>query len=134
MKPVYLLLCCLVLVSACNKDEDLAAVDGLPELFFGAWVEPAYEDSVMILTRSLFLKEDSPGFVFKRDGGFIQRTVAGWCATPPVVYENYHGVWEKVDENTYQINIDFWGNEALSYTWELVSVDAGKLKLIQTYD
>ncbi|WP_108868570.1 hypothetical protein [Aquimarina aquimarini] len=58
---------------------------------------------------------DKSGMEFKKDGILIARTNSGSCATPPITYKNYDGIWKKTSDSTLVITHGFWGSKLESH-------------------
>ena len=116
---------CIVLLVSCKKETpELATV---PQFIIGSWVNPSYADSVMFLEKASGLDENGYGFTINTDGTFIERKNSGFCATPPVFYENFDGHWVLLNA-TMEISVAYWGGMA-NYLWKLELLDNNKLKV-----
>jgi len=94
----------------------------------GIWVQGSYSEDLTILHKLNALDEHKYGFIFYPDGRFVERKNVGWCGTPPVTYGNYEGIWNKISENMYQIEVGYWGGTT-KYQIEVVSIDFTTLKI-----
>lgn len=86
----------------------------------GYWINPVYNDSTVTLDKASSFEENEYGFAFLENKLFIERKNSGWCATPPISFEDYKGTWSK-SENTIQITVEYWGG-ITDYEWEIISV------------
>ncbi|MCK8520403.1 hypothetical protein M0D21_02425 [Aquimarina sp. D1M17] len=57
------------------------------------------------------LDKNKDGMEFKKDGILVVRTNSGSCATPPITYKNYNGIWKKTSDSTLVIIHGFWGGK-----------------------
>jgi len=95
----------------------------------GTWVQVGYGENSVIYARASRLKNDGPGMVLQADGQVVLRTIAGWCATPPVSYANYEGRWSK-SGSLLQTTVHYqWIPEASVQEQDIVSVDEKRLEL-----
>jgi hypothetical protein len=85
------------------------------------------EDEVFLMRRSDGFDPDLYGFAFFADGRFIEHKNNCSCGTPPIIYEEYEGSWMMQSEQTFEIQVGFWGGQT-SYKMDVLSVDAEILK------
>jgi hypothetical protein len=119
----------LLLVS-CNNDIEINESD----LLIGNWINPVTNDTIYTFERSLKLQEDAYGLTFDASGKFTERTISGWCATPPVSYIDNEGEWSRND-SIISVSTIYWGG-LVDYKWKVISVDKSILKIYkisQTY-
>ena len=114
-------------IIACEKNNENAAPAN--DHLIGSWFNPQYNDSNVTFERSEGLVENEYGFSFNEDDTFIERKNAGWCATPPISYADFDGIWTKND-SIIEITVEYWGGNA-EYTWKIVSIDEATLKIIR---
>ncbi len=95
--------------------------------FQGIWVEPEYSDTGTILKRALELKENSYGLKFLPDNRLVERAIAGFCATPPVVYADRKGSWFLAD-SLLIMQVPFWGGQ-LKTKWRILEVTPNHLRM-----
>ncbi|WP_299899777.1 hypothetical protein [uncultured Aquimarina sp.] len=57
------------------------------------------------------LDPNKSGMEFKKDGILIVQMNSGSCATPPISYDNYDGIWKKTSDSTLVISHGFWGGK-----------------------
>lgn len=57
------------------------------------------------------LNSNRSGMEFKKEGILIVRMNSGSCATPPITYKNYDGIWKKTSDSTLVITHGFWGGK-----------------------
>lgn len=116
----------LGLFFSCDKDSNNAA--NIDPAILGSWINPNYDDSIIVLERSKKLKDADYGIEFKEDGSLIERKNSGWCGTPPIHYSDFKGTWS-VENSLIRISVDYWGGKA-EYEWEIESIDSNKLTVI----
>lgn len=127
MKKLSLLIVLLCsLFFACTKDEIKIDPDNL---LIGTWNYSEYTGDLNVYTRSLDFS-DTHGYKFNSDGTFIERSITGWCATPPVSYSNYPGTWAYLNDTLIQINGTYWGG-TITYKLDIESVSSSSLKVIR---
>jgi hypothetical protein len=131
MKKIVFLLS-MALMCSCEKD--LLETDALGSNadIVGTWIEQGYEDDILWLDRSEKLDLSSYGFTIKDDGTFIERKNAGWCATPPISYDNFDGTWEAVSDSLLEITVGYWGG-TMTYQIRIVSLDEDNLAIRYLY-
>lgn len=114
---------------SCDKEGQYNTDDALT----GTWVYDSYliDSGYEVFTAKNELDPDRPGMIFKPDGKLINRTIYGWCATPPVTYENYSGSWKHLSDSTILIRYEWWGTATgqpdQERTFKIVSVDEQSL-------
>ncbi len=114
---------------SCNKE----AKSNIDDALIGTWVYDSYhiDSEFEVFTAKNELDPDRPGMIFKPNGKIINRTIFGWCATPPVSYENYNGSWEHLSDSTILIRYEWWGTASgqpdLERTFKIVKVDEQSL-------
>lgn len=119
----------LALMPSCKKDE--VKLDLNQDKLVGSWINPVYQDSLIILVRSDSLKVNQYGICFKEDGKLLERKNIGWCGTPPVSYSDYEGTWSKQD-STVTVNVGYWGGTSV-YKLIIFSLSENKLTVVQKY-
>jgi len=122
----------IVLMGSCAKDTMELAALGDNNGIVGTWVEDGYTGDTLLLDRSGKLETDRYGFTIKEDGTFIEHKNAGWCATPPITYDNFDGTWEAVSDSLLNITVAYWGG-VMTYQIRIVSVDGAKLVIRYLY-
>ncbi|GAB4189227.1 MAG: hypothetical protein Kow00108_25440 [Calditrichia bacterium] len=123
---VLVTLAVMMMLLSCSKQPQPLAPD-YNEPFIGTWVQSDTDGEILIFQKADQLS-DCRGYIFRSDGSLIERTIAGWCATPPVVYENYRGNWTTIAEDLIEIEVDYWGGRT-TYKLQLISVDNLTLKV-----
>ncbi len=114
---------------SCHKEE----IDDSNDPLIGTWVYDSYQiDSDLEIYKSeKELDPDKPGMIFEPGGKFTIRNIYGWCATPPVTYENYNGTWENISDSTTLIRYEWWGTAAgqdkLEKTFNIIRADDQEL-------
>lgn len=125
---VITLLVTIITLHSCGK-QDLYSNDPL----IGTWVYDSYliDSNFEVYTANNELDPDRPGMIFKPGGKLVNRTIFGWCATPPVSYENYQGSWEYLNDSTVLIRYEWWGTASgqpdREKTFKIVKVDEQSL-------
>lgn len=94
----------------------------------GTWVEESHEDEITLMARAESLAADAYGFTIRGDGTFIERKNAGWCATPPISYENFEGTWEALSDSLLEVTVGYWGG-TITYQMRIVSLDEQYLRI-----
>jgi hypothetical protein len=118
------------LLISCNNEVEINKSD----LLIGSWINQQINDTAYTFQRSAELKENEYGFTFDLSGKFTERTISGWCATPPVSFIDNQGNWSRSD-SVISIATTYWGG-LVDYKWKIVSVDYSTLKIVrisQTY-
>jgi len=124
-------LCATMLIFSCQKEAINDNKSGLP----GTWVYDSYliETDFEKYTAKEQLDPDQPGFIFMNNGKMTIRSIDGWCATPPVNYQNYEGTWENLTDSTFMIKHEYWGTASgqpdLESTFQIIRVDEQELWL-----
>jgi len=130
IKIWILILFPFLLLVSCNNDIEINESD----LLIGNWINPVVNDTIYIFERSLKLQEDAYGLTFDVSCKFTERTISGWCATPPVSYTDNEGEWSRND-SIISVSTIYWGG-LVDYKWKVISVDKSILKIYkisQTY-
>ncbi len=112
-------------IMACEKTPENAAAGD--DFLIGSWFNPQYNDSIVIYERSNGLVDNDYGFTFNEDHTFIERKNAGWCATPPIYYADFDGIWTRKD-SILEITVGYWGGTA-EYWWKILTIDEAILKI-----
>ena len=120
------LLLCVFSVSLFISCSDDVEIDN-SDLLIGSWTNQQVNDNIFTFQRSAKLNENEYGFTFEVSGRFIERTISGWCATPPVSFGDNHGSWSRSD-SVVSITITYWGGLG-DYKWKIISVDNSTLKM-----
>jgi|GEM_PF-335363 len=103
-----------------------------PQDLIGSWTNPEYSrnaegKTIITYKRTKSLSSDSGGIEFLTNGSLVERKNAGWCGTPPVVYNNFPGDWNIQDDNI-MINVAYWGGMEQK-VWKIIGVAGSKLKV-----
>ncbi len=118
-----LLLSCILLFACEGRDNS----DFDSDMLIGVWAYHAGNDT-LICERISKLPDAGFGFQFKANGIFVERTISGWCATPPISYSNFDGNWTSKN-SIIEITFKYWGG--VKYMeWKVLSVDEKYLKYI----
>ena len=122
----------VVLLTACAKDflelETLGENAGI----VGTWVDDGQKGDTLWLKRAGELDKLKYGFTIEKDGTFIERKNAGWCATSSVTLDNYEGTWEAVSDSLINITVAYWGG-MMTYQIRIISVDERNLAIQYLY-
>ena len=113
----------LVIISSCEKNDEPITEQNID--FFGVWINPEYSDNEIKFERSKKLLDDDYGISFLSENVFLERH-SGWCGTPPLVFSNYQGIWEKKDL-ILEINLDNGINGIKSFIWKIKTINADTL-------
>lgn len=122
----------MVLMGSCEKDTMELAALGDNSGIVGTWIEDSFKGDTLLLDRSGKLAADRYGFTIKEDGTFIEHKNAGWCATPPITYDNFDGTWEAVSDSLLNITVAYWGG-VMTYQIRIVYVDGARLAIRYLY-
>ena len=131
MKQLVLFIVVLLLVS-CEKDAMELDALGSNVGIVGTWVEDGYSGDTLWLYRSGELDLEKYGFSINDDGTFLERKNAGFCATPPISYDNFEGNWGAVSDSLLDITVAYWGG-MMTYQIRIVSLDAEELAIKYLY-
>ena len=123
LRILFLILISQALVMSCKKDEAKPADDHIN--IIGNWVNPDYQDSLIVLEKSVSLKLNEYGISFKADSTLLERKNSGDCGTPPIAYGDFNGTWS-VKDSTILIHVGYWGGTAF-YKWKIISATDEKL-------
>lgn len=121
MRLSLFLLSLLISISCQEKRQSAVKKD----MLMGVWEAPVRQDSILSFTRGISPLGNEYSIEFKENNQLVERKNSGGCATPPIVYADFTGKWEK-KEAKLTIAVNYWGGLA-NYSWELVSVDNKKL-------
>jgi hypothetical protein len=125
MKKLYILTIILYLMLvSCTKEE--IKIDP-NNLLIGTWNYAGYHNNVSVFARSLDFSNNHC-YKFNSDGTLVERNISGWCATPPVSYDNYDGTWTILNDNLVQIHVEYWGGTR-DYRLGIYTVDRDSLKI-----
>jgi hypothetical protein len=128
MRPFAITIFLSLLTFSCQKEKNYSIeLDNL----IGNWINPVYNDSLIIFERSGWTNIDSYCLSLKENGQLVERKNGGWCGTPPISYADFKGGWGLVD-SLITINVGYWGGTA-EYKWKVVSTTADRLKVIVLY-
>ena len=75
----------------------------------GTWVLDRYENDAGVYFASKEFDENKSGYIFRADGTLTVRQNAGDCGTPPITYGNFSGTWQKGQNDTILIELEYWG-------------------------
>lgn len=123
-KPHILILILCSLLFSCNKDE--IKIDP-NNLLIGTWNYAGYHNNVSIYARSLDFSNNHC-YRFNSDGTLVERNIAGFCATPPVSYDNYDGTWTILNDTLIQIHVEYFDGMR-THRLDINSVNRDSLKI-----
>jgi hypothetical protein len=131
MRRFYLLMIISLLLSC---EADMAEPEALGENrgVIGTWIAGQYEDDLLWLNRVQSLDPSKYGFTIGDDGSFIERKNAGWCATPPIYYDNFEGTWVALSDSLLEVTVGYWGG-TMNYQIRIVTVDQDMLAIRYLY-
>ena len=132
MKKWTGLLFALLLLGSCAELDYTETMLGENAGIVGTWVEESREELVTIMERAESLDPDKYGFIIRENGVFIERKNAGWCATPPISYENFEGTWEALSDSLLEITVGYWGG-TMTYQMRILSLDGQSLRIRYLY-
>lgn len=131
MKNIVFLVSIVMLIS-CSDDMQEAKMLGENADIVGTWIENGYEDDVTLLERSAELDLTKYGFIISGDGTFTERKNTGWCATPPISYDNFDGHWVALSDSLLEITVGYWGG-TMTYQIRIVFLDHEELGIRYLY-
>lgn len=120
---ITILFSLLVIISSCEKNNQPITEPNID--IFGVWINPEYSDNEIKFERSKKLLEDDYGISFLSENIFLERH-SGWCGTPPLVFSNYQGIWEKKDF-ILEINVDNGINGMKNFIWKIKTLNNSTL-------
>jgi hypothetical protein len=120
---IFTIIFCSLLCS-CSKNE--IKIDP-NNLLIGTWNYAGYHNNASVYARSLDFS-NTHCYEFNSDGTLVERNISGWCATPPVSYDNYDGTWTVLDDSIIQIHVEYWGGMR-TYRLDINSVTQDTLKI-----
>lgn len=131
MKTLVFLIMMVLMVSCGKEFLEMAAL-GENVGIVGTWIDNGYMGDTLLMYRAGDLDTEKYGFTLNEDGSFIERTNAGWCATPPITLENFEGTWEVVSDSLLDITVAYWGG-MMTYQIRIISVDDQELAIKYLY-
>ena len=123
----------MVLMVSCSKE--FLEVDALGENvgILGTWIDNGYHGDTLFMYRAGKLDAEKYGFTLKEDGTFLEHKNSGWCATPPISYDNFEGTWEVVSDSLLDITVAYWGG-MMTYQIRIIKVGEQELAIRYLYD
>jgi len=108
-KVLFLMLICFGFFYACETWQMDTGNDPL----IGTWVFSSYQPDINAYEFKAMaaLDKDLPGFIFLENGQLVSRQNSGWCGTPPVVYGDFSGEWQYLNDSTLYVITAYWGTE-----------------------
>ncbi|WP_282081451.1 hypothetical protein [Aquimarina algiphila] len=83
----------------------------LEDKIIGKWSISPDKNEAGVWKKVQKLNSNESGMEFKKEGVLIVRMNSGSCATPPITYKNYDGIWKKTSDSTLVITHGFWGGK-----------------------
>ena len=132
MKPLFKTLLLLLIVThiGCDTSDDAIPINESDKLL-GHWINPVANGSETQFERAKSLKSDAYGISFLIENNFIERS-SGWCGTPPLIFADFQGAWEK-DDSMITITIDNGMNGLENVNWKIKSLDDKQLVIERIY-
>ncbi len=124
INKLILFFACIALI-ACEKNDEIITDDSTK--LFGHWINPVPADTLWTFEKSDSLIDYQYGFSFIPGQLFVERNIAGWCATPPVSYADFDGTWTMKD-SILHITVGYWGGMS-KYQWKIISLDNSSLTI-----
>ena len=124
-KPFILTLILCSMLFSCNKEE--IKIDP-NNLLIGTWNYAGYHNNTSIYARNLDFSNNHC-YRFSSDGILVERNIAGFCATPPVSYDNYDGTWTILNDTLIQIHVEYFDGSMRTYRLDINSVTRDSLKI-----
>ncbi len=126
---LFLLLAIFCFLIGCEKEGKEQTFNN-PEELLGAWSDSQINGDVWVFRKVDKLKDNDYGFIFKSEQKFIERKNSGWCGTPPIVYSDFEGTWNR-KKSIINITVQYWGG-TVDYQWEIISMNKDVLKIHKT--
>lgn len=132
MKPTFKIILLILLVThiGCDTADDSIQIDESDKLL-GHWINPIASESETKFERAKSLKEGAYGISFLTERNFIERS-SGWCGTPPLIFADFKGAWEK-DDSVITITIDNGMNSLEDINWKIKSLNDQYLIIERIY-
>jgi hypothetical protein len=124
-KTAFLSLFITVFLFSCeiNNQSNEIIIDPNNSLLIGNWSEANYEDEQITFTRVNSLPKDSYGISFEKNDVFIEHS-SGWCGTPPLIFTDFIGSWEFVEEGLVKISTTSFVGD---FQWRILELSEEKL-------
>lgn len=122
MKPLlkaFLFLFIIVNIG-CDNDSDSIMINE-SDMLIGYWINPVYSDSGTTFERANKFKDDAYGVAFLTENISLERS-SGWCGTPPLVFADFQGKWQKND-SMLTITIDNGMAGVMDNHWKIKTLD-----------
>ena len=103
----------------------------------GVWEIQSYQETGKTLKSKSSLPQNTFGYIFQPNGRMVNRSINGFCGTPPVMTEDFPGTWTRIGD-TIRINMRFWGG-SIQEDWKILqstnsTVTLEILRSTYTYD
>lgn len=121
MKAFHKLLLFLSFFTMMACEESIVPIVNDSDQLMGSWIHPTPVDTFWRYERASALENTGYGFTFSFNHQFVERKNAGWCGTPPIIYENYEGTWSRND-SIISVSVTYWGGVA-NYRWKIITMD-----------
>lgn len=135
MKKWILSLAFLMILSGCMENGiDIPDLGAFP---IGVWEIQSYQETGKTLKSKSSLPQNTFGYIFQPNGRMVNRSINGFCGTPPVMTEDFPGTWTRIGD-TIRINMRFWGG-SIQEDWKILqstnsTVTLEILRSTYTYD
>ncbi|MDO9511767.1 MAG: hypothetical protein Q7J34_08405 [Bacteroidales bacterium] len=93
----YLGIIVLLTILSFNSCKKESYTPGFEERLKGHYINPQYSDQKILFEKSHKLKEKVYGISLLDNHQCVERRNIGFCGTPPVVFDDYHGEWTLAD-------------------------------------
>jgi hypothetical protein len=103
----------------------------------GTWEITEYQENGFTLSHRNQLPQNTYGYIFQTNGRLVNRSINGFCGTPPITTEDYPGTWEWTGTSLL-LHMRFWGGTS-TQEWKITQTTPSTvtLKILQskyTYD
>lgn len=116
---ITLFFCVLTIFSCGNNDDTIKIYEN--NNLIGFWVNPVYNGDEVKYKRAKSLKEDGYGIAFLIENVFIERS-SGFCGTPPLVYHNQEGTWQR-DDSVIHLRAENGIRGLMDFQWKIIAID-----------
>lgn len=107
---------------SCVKEEDLSG-----PIPIGSWIQAEHADQGFTLQQVSDLPSNTYGYRFLPNGKMVNRTLSGWCATPPIVTRDYEGTW-RLSANILTWESPFWGGTEIQ-EWKISPTSQNQIQV-----
>ena len=107
---------------SCVQEEELSG-----PLPVGSWVQGEHVDQGFTLQQVSNIPANTYGYRFLPNGKMVNRTLSGWCATPPIVTQDYEGTWQ-LDGDILTWETPFWGGTEIQ-EWKISPIAQNQIQV-----